>query len=80
VLRLLGLAAEQLLLQLSDLGFQSLDLLGQSFILLDQLRDLGLLLADHLFKLSRLFFPDSLAFDRTGMLCPPVVDLPAEFN
>ncbi|GFP40373.1 hypothetical protein HKBW3S47_02069, partial [Candidatus Hakubella thermalkaliphila] len=80
VLRLLGLAAEQLLLQLSDPGFQSLDLLGQSFILLDQLRDLGLLLADHLFKLSRLFFPDSLAFDRTGMLCPPVVDLPAEFN
>ncbi|GFP40766.1 hypothetical protein HKBW3S47_02463, partial [Candidatus Hakubella thermalkaliphila] len=37
VLRLLGLAAEQLLLQLGDLGFQSLDLLGQSFILLDQL-------------------------------------------
>ncbi|GFP40338.1 hypothetical protein HKBW3S47_02034 [Candidatus Hakubella thermalkaliphila] len=80
VLRLLGLAAEHLLLQLSDLGFQSLDLLGQSFILLDQLRDLHLLLADHLFKLSRLFFPDSLALDRTGMLCPPVVDLPAEFN
>ena len=70
---LLGLSAEDLLL---EPGYSR-----QGFLkLVSQLGDLGLLTANDLFEALSLVLESRFPFGSTGMLCPPVVCLPAELD